>query len=465
MPEAQEGVLHDVTALIAFINSVSVTCVNRDPAAAYTAAADRFFLFISELADKSVRYLSSWRPIDNADFEDRRSELQSIRAVWRHFHNFIKPTLDADTLHGPYSVLAGIIQRTRELPGLEGLDVAMFLTPEPNHIQVYVTSFHENALKIRALVPNAPLFPTNLALIGVPYSQDSTTFPNCLIAHELGHHIGNQKDLRTRLDEAANASIRAYFGAKYANADAVQRSVWIKTVGGWAEEIFCDLFGVLLLGPCFAYSYIEHFDLCSVLDSSGTISGDRLGEATRFYVGHPSHHFRVQQQAQILRASNWWEAVTSTGSHVSDLLRQSLEIDLAVYVSKDELGDLVHALIDILPQVRAEVGAVFNGADDGWNEYSQLATPVKSYLKYGVVPSSVVSVERTENQDALVVHPSPLVLLNAGMEFYLTEVGTLMRTVPKEDPSSCERRVHWVRRIEQWISKAIEDHLLMGGSA
>ena len=56
--------------------------------------------------------------------------------------------------------------------------------------------------------------------------------------------------------------------------------------------------------------------------------------------------------------------------------------------------------------------------------------------------------------------PSPLVLLNSGMEFYLTRVNELMRSIRDEDETIYPRRLHWVRRIEEWIAKAIEDESL-----
>jgi hypothetical protein len=46
------------------------------------------------------------------------------------------------------------------------------------------------------------------------------------------------------------------------------------------------------------------------------------------------------------------------------------------------------------------------------------------------------------------------------MEFYLTRVNELMRSIRDEDETIYPRRLHWVRRIEEWIAKAIEDESL-----
>jgi hypothetical protein len=189
MPEAQDPLRHDLTALFVFVDSVSRCCVSKNTSLAYTPAHDRFFRFISDLAHETKDQISRWSAETDAELEDRRAELQSIRDVWKEFHNFIKPTLDADTLHAPYSVIEGIIRRARELPDCEDLDVAIFLTAEPTYVQVRAAAFHANADKIRSVIPNAPRFPPELAVIGVPYAFDSAVFQNCLIAHELGHHV------------------------------------------------------------------------------------------------------------------------------------------------------------------------------------------------------------------------------------------------------------------------------------
>jgi hypothetical protein len=466
MLEEQDSLLHDLTALLAFVDSVSRASVFRGSAAAYTPAGERFLQFICDLAEKTKLHLSQWTISDAADFEDRRGELQTIRSVWKQFHHFIKPTLDADTLHLPYSVIAGINQRIRELPRFEKLDVAVFLTAEPTYIQVYAGFFYEHAEKIRNAIPDAPQFPANLAVIGLPYSQDSTVFPNCHLAHELGHHVGSDINLRGNLESESNAALRIRAGDKYNHADPLTLSAWVDTIANWAEEIFCDLFGALLLGPCFTYAYIEHHDLCSVLDVDGKISADRLEPALAFYKKYPSHYFRIKQQAVILRESDWWGGVKRTKSHLSQLLQQSLEIDDEKHISASAFeGHFVEALIDTLPGIRQLLGDVFSGVDNGWNEYLQLRKAIMSYLQRGVVPSSLVISQKSGNDDQFfIAHPSPLVLLNAGMEFYLTELDSFIRSIPKEK-ESYDRRLHWVRRVEQWIAKAIEDVSLVKGEA
>ena len=65
--------------------------------------------------------------------------------------------------------------------------------------------------------------------------------------------------------------------------------------------------------------------------------------------------------------------------------------------------------------------------------------------------------------DVATVSASPLVLLNSGIEFYLTRIDELMGSIPREDENNFDRRLHWIRRVEEWIAKAIEDESLEKG--
>ena len=89
----------------------------------------------------------------------------------------------------------------------------------------------------------------------------------------------------------------------------------------WSEEIFCDLFGVILLGPCYTYAYIEAYDLSAILDSAGAISQERMQPRMEFYEHHPSHIFRLQQQSVFLRESHWWDHICKSQARFSTLLQ------------------------------------------------------------------------------------------------------------------------------------------------
>jgi hypothetical protein len=460
MPESRVFLRHDLTALFAFIDSISGICLSRSPIVAYTPAADRFFDFISRLALTTKTHLAGWFLQDDEEFEERRQELETIRSFWKELHNFIKPTLDADTLHIPSAVVDGIVRRFREIPKYSRMDFSIFLTAEFNYVQVRSADFRLLSSKIRSIISGAPEFPPNLGIIGIPYSQGSTVFPNCLVAHEIGHFVYRETNRGDFIRAEAAVAIRSRFANGSFESDPDRTDRRVKTVSDWAEEIFCDLFGVMLLGPCYTYAYIEAFDLSSVLDVNGELSIERSDSRLGFHASYPSHLFRIHQQAILLRESSWWPRIERATNRYSVLVRKVLEIPMDKYLT-DGTKEIVLALLDIVPEVRAAIGEVFTGIDEGYSSFAQINDAVQEYLGHGVVPSSVnISMSRSSGETT-VVHPTPVVLLNSGMEFYLTRIDDLIHAIPSEDVNSYDRRLHWIRRVEEWIAKAIEDEYLM----
>jgi hypothetical protein len=92
----------------------------------------------------------------------------------------------------------------------------------------------------------------------MPYSQSSSLFLNCLIVHEMGHHLYEENKIRERFESAVN---NTSFGRKLGGMNAATRSWAVDILAAWAEEIFCDLFALALVGPSYSLAFVELFDL------------------------------------------------------------------------------------------------------------------------------------------------------------------------------------------------------------
>lgn len=469
MPEERDHPRHDLTALYAFIESV-VGGAARIPSAAYGPAANEFFEFVSELAQTCRDYIVDWKVADADEFEHKRPELEEIRGHWRELHKLIKPAFDADTLQVPSAVVDGIARRFQELPSCEKTKFALFHTSEFTYMHVHTAALRITADKFRAVVPNAPKFPENLGLIGMPYSQGQTAFANCLVAHEMAHYRYRGTDLETKLkSRVSNAfnSLPENIDQPQREAlvkklsDPVKKDILIKQMTLWAEEIFCDLFGIMLIGPCYTYAFIEAYDLSVVLDSSGAILDEMVPRLLQFYDTYPSFIFRLQQQSVLLRGLPWWDRIDQNPSRSCSLLKAMQRISMETHVEANKpQGANIRILEAILPAIRHAIGIAFDKVDDRFAEYSQLNSTVQNYLANGVVPSTlnVRFGDKPEDTNAFIA--SPLVLLNSGVEFYLTRIDELMGSIKGEDLNSYPRRLHWTRRVEEWVAKAIEDQSL-----
>jgi hypothetical protein len=461
MPDQRNYLRHDLTALYAFIDSIVDGVDSRRGSAAYSAAAIDFLKFVSALAAKTKKHLAEWSVTSDEDFEDRRGELGTIRADWRELHRFIKPALDADTLQAPSAVVDGIVRRFRELPGSEETHFALFHTSEFNYVQVRTADLKRIAAKFKKIIPDAPEFPPDLGLIGIPYSQGRTAFANCLVAHEMGHYKYRGMPLESNLRKRVDSAFKSLPTNSDQTPDVDKKDALIKQLTLWAEEIFCDLFGVMLIGPCYTYAYVEAYDLSAVLDCSGNLSEERFLESLRFYGTYPSHIFRLQQQSLLLRGLPWWGHLDKSSSRFSILLKAIQGIPMGTHIKENQSRAIYIRLLEvILPEIKEATGNAFDGVDDGFVSFSKLNPVVQDYLAAGVVPSTLNVRIGNEPDDVTTVPASPLVLLNAGMEFYLTRVNELIRSIQGEDENLFDRRLHWIRRIEEWVAKAIEDESL-----
>lgn len=467
MDESREYLRHDLTALFAFIDSITDGLATKRSVAAYGPAADLFFEFVAKLSETCKRHISAWTVADDEEFEDRREELNTLRAAWSELHFLVKPTLDADTLQAPLAVVDGLVRRFQELPGCEKTNFALFHTSEFNYTEVRTASLGSIITKFSSIISKPPPFPPDLGLIGIPYSQGRTAFANCLVAHEMGHYryrrLPLAKKLKARVDEAVR-DLPGFEDKADELADAL-----INRLAIWAEELFCDLFGVMLIGPCYTYAYIEAYDLSVILDSSGQLSDERLLPRLEFYEKYPSHIFRLQQQAALLRGTEWWGYITASRagkepSRSATLLSRVRELPLELHIQNNEKqGKLIPVLETILPMIRAAIGETFDGVDDGFACFSGVNQTIQAYLAAGIVPSTLNVRRKGGKREETDPFPaSPLVLLNSGMDFYLNRISDLIGSIPGEKNSSYERRLHWVRRVEEWIAKAIEDQSLEG---
>lgn len=262
------------------------------------------------------------------------------------------------------------------------------------------------------------------------------------MAHEIGHHLYQGTAVENILRPMVNTALAASFPA-YEKEDQPNKDSLVKAVTRWAEEIFCDIFGIALLGPCYTYAYIEAYDLSVVLDSAGKISEERIRLRTDFYERHPSHVFRLQQQAMFLHESPWWDHMASRSARYVGLLQAVDVFPMEAHIQiNPKLGSLVPALNAVMPEVRRAIGAAFDGVDDGFASFSKLNPTVQDYLANGIVPSTLNIRTGKQPDDTKAFPASPFVLLNSGMEFYLTRTNQLIKSISGEDVTAYPRRLH-----------------------
>ncbi len=471
MSPLRDHLRREVASLYSFVESISHACDPAPQSSAYPESSSKFFEYIVHLADCTKKRISDFEahaedPDD--DFQEARAELQTIRAAWRELHRFIKPSVEADTLNQPTAMAAALVDRLRKLKGFEDSDFVLFHTDTFDYLQINPGATGD-ALDQLARIVDANRFGANLGLIGLPNSQGGALFMNCLLAHEIGEYVYAKRGVEKILGARAAAALLAYLGEEFAKLDRTQQSRLTQTVVMWGKELFCDLFAVRFVGPCYSFAYIELFDLPNLLDKSSTRIVDEIDKQPqiRFYRSHPSHPFRVKAQIEMLKSEGWWDFIKDLDCRSCAVLRALLDLKPERFIEVEEAGPdprvpLLKALNDLMSDIRKEVVHATDGIDPGLHEYRELWLPITEYLRSGVVPSTLVLESDKEEHSG--VHPTATTLLNAAYRFYLVGVEDLMLGINAQDPALPERRAFWMKKIENWTAKALEDIALLRDS-
>jgi len=230
------------------------------------------------------------------------------------------------------------------------------------------------------------------------------------------------------------------------------------------EEVFCDLFAVWLIGPCYSFSYIELFGLTTNLDPS-TASGFTVTDGSvLFSRSHPADLFRLKHHVLLLQKLGWWEQVSSVRSHYVDVLRAAEHLNESEFqFSSTEYAHAGQTLRAFLPAAETAVDLVSdimknsrgNEFDCGLLGYKKHGQLVGQYLAEAVVPSTVY-----DGKDHL--YPEVVTLMNASMKFYLESLEVLVNGIEDQNSSLAAHRSKWMNRLESLTGKALEDnHLLI----
>src|SRR6267378_3746264 len=143
MPTLEEQLRHDASSLYQFVSSITRYCEDKNPAAAYISSSERFFKYIAQLGHETKSYLSEFpggrtQAIELLEF---RKDIATLRLSWRFLHEFVKPTLDGDTLHVPTSLIQALIGRFQEIPNYSDTDFVIYHTDLFNYFNVQLNVF------------------------------------------------------------------------------------------------------------------------------------------------------------------------------------------------------------------------------------------------------------------------------------------------------------------------------------
>lgn len=366
---------HDSAALLRFVDTVLATCSFESDYPAYLQPSEDFFRCIRELGIATKTFLNAFpasAPKDSALHTDYRRKLTTLRYGWYALHEYVKPAIEAHTLGIPTPFIDALLHRLSKLSGFADSGFALIHTHEVMYYQLRASWIREKVQELAGLVGIASPFPPNLGIIALPYSQANALFLNCAIAHEMGHFAFQKLQKRNLLSITVALAVAAQLGPSLTTTLVDDVSWIVNTVLRWVEELFCDLFAIWLIGPCFSFSYIEMFDLGFALPATPGST------AFQFYTEHPANVIRLQQHQIMLEHLKWWRSFEPLDSQYVFLLRECalLKKEDVVVVSpratiiKEVARDV---FFKVMPAVHFDVNSLFSGVESGAEEFEDLS--------------------------------------------------------------------------------------------
>ncbi len=448
-----DQLLRDASQLYRLIDRVQEFVREHEATCAYPSEAQVFLGFVGDVAHRTKAFLQC-RILERA-LEGRsglkvahfRRKVKTLSDSWTRLHDFVKPVVDAHTLRVPSPLLRLLNYQVRSLPMLQNAQVAVEIGGVLNYFQRRHSGLRDIVRQLAQALdqPSLPSFPRDLGIVILPYSQGSALFFNCLLYHELGHYIVEQRSLRNKLNETLLALLTVEFPQQPVDV----YSYLVGLMRPWSEEVFCDLVAVRLVGPVFTCVVGELFYLVGGIDK---------GELGVFGRSHPAPAVRLEQQLALLNELEWSDDLEVLGAPLLGELQAIANLPLPKDPFTDEFPIRPHPkMIDVFKRALPKLGklaektvgaqgrcpSTFRGDhDDIWR-----------CLAHGIVPSAL------HRANSSVPNSWFTTLINAAYFFQLKGIHELMERAGAlhEERGADQARVR--QRVEDWTLKAIEDLL------
>jgi hypothetical protein len=447
------GLLNDAASLDRFVRFLRVFCDERRTSHRYVSSSLKFFDYVSKLAHPTGRFLQAvirHPEVSPRDLQTRRLKLAILKRLWTILHELIKPAADAHTLRVPVPLLNLIDQQLRTIEGFSGSEVVTLLSPDLNYFQYQTGPLRDLTALVKSIVPAAPEFPTGFGFVYIPYSQGTSLFTNVLLYHEVGHFVFETLKHADRLLPKVNRALEEVLAADFQGAGEPERWWCRRHLLAWAEETYCDLFAVSLIGPAYSLASVELLNLLALLDEPDSL---------KFSKAHPADAYRFSEQLWHLKSIGWWQALGEARAEhqtrIETLASKGQETYLYREAVDEALGKrLIKAFLLVRDDVRALAQEGYPGLSPSACGFAEYNEAIQKYLLNATVPSTLnIGGERR--------HPPAQATINASFLFSLASVTELRKKIRDYEEDNVADHGEVTGRVELWAMKAIEDYALL----
>lgn len=420
-----------------------------------------FFAYVQKLGLETQNFLTHYpdsyhKSKSPSTAFSKRQKLVLLRNAWGNLHEYLRPALDADSLHLPMPLITAFQDIVNEAEEWKQFEFVLFHTTQWNYLQVPSGMARDIANDIADLIGGSR-FPINLGLVGIPYSQANSFFLNCLLPHEMAH-FSYQEDSSAEVESEIDRALER-MEQEIGTLGEEEISEWRDTLRRWVEETFCDLVALCQIGPAFTFAFAELTTAALIVGQPDGTPGDCYG----FMSEHPAEAARFHVHLRLLKRLGWWEAISDLTSASISVLKSCenwsscfyIQSFLPTQVSDLRVFECYNEIVDwLVDHVIQTVGSSVDHIE-GFKKYS---ATISEYLRRAIVPSTII-------YDGKQVNPHPVVLINAIWSFRLTELNYLIQNVEGESVDSVQSVSRMTDRLELWALKAIEDYRLLAKQA
>jgi hypothetical protein len=451
--DLSETIRQESAALFRFVDAVIRPCIDITEYPVYPRSSSDLVAKIKRLGDETKTFLDGFpaeAAKDPSTASSKRLKLSELRAHWETIHEYLKPILDADALHLPAALTTALQDAIDSIDVLKGISFTVFHINEVNYLQVPSGILIQQANQIADSI-KGKRFPPNMGVVGIPYSQANNFFLNCLLPHEMGHFVYQEKfaiDVAPKVEESLEG-LEADIGRELGDQEI---TLCRDLLESWVEEIFCDLFAICLIGPAYSFALIELTGATRLIGEAN----DQQSDFHLFIQDHPAEVARFEAHFKLLKQLGWWDVVNDLSSTFAEVLRISSEGSEELHIEYDlpvPEKRFLKCYYEVCKWLLIYVPRKISFSQKDIASFKKQSPKIFEYLERAIVPSTIVVNKRP-------LSPSPVVLINSAFFFYLEHMPNLISNTGR-DPESVEIRSKFTERLELWILKALEDSRLL----
>jgi len=403
--------------------------------------------------------------------EAKLRDLGEIKRALVWVYTFAKQAIEADSLSIPFSLATYINHIAHEIQRPSTAKIVVVGSPNLMYYKWNLADLRDLSIRLASKVNGYPVLGKEIGLLMFPYCGAKEVLVNCDLFHEMGHYIYETTDLESKIRSDIETHLAEFIKQKKL-LNGIKASLFVANrlynyVGGlllrWVDEIFADILAIKVLGPAFHLAYLELQQVLPVSIASDTTVATEVGGKNDFSETHPADNFRFRVHAKWLRNCGWCEVVEKHASAVHAHLEKCEKLEINAFKINchlpipelSEQKDLIHKWMlnqieRLVETVEACVSEKLENVPNPCDDYKRSAADVMTCLEHGVVPSTIRTLEGGK------IHPNPTTLLNAGFFFFLGGMEGLIERV-KSNANPIERRLHYEKRLNEWLAKAIDD--------